>query len=188
VQNLARDQAARLLDESDNLVKLAQDKVEGWQTLDALLLFKSAQEKTSRADVTSQEMSGMSHPLNLSRVCMRGCTKTHTHTHTRTHTHTHTHTHVQTLSPSISCTQTTARLLPCLLHVTPWRVYLKRAAFCSKVPSPPLPFSRRPTVRGLLVAWETEYLSGSCRTWSHQARDLPQLNHVKALTKPTCYA
>ncbi len=104
MQNLARDQAARLLDESDNLVKLAQDKVEGWQTLDALLLFKSAQEKTSRADVTSQEMSGMSYPLKLSCEYVW----VHTHTHKQTHTHTykrfHPPSHAHTPPPSLVIT------------------------------------------------------------------------------------
>jgi len=48
---VAREQAARLLDESTRLVDLARNKIDGWDTLDALLLFKSAQQKFSRADV-----------------------------------------------------------------------------------------------------------------------------------------
>lgn len=67
LQNLARDQASRLLDESARLVQLAQEKIQDWDTLDALLLFKSAQEKISRAEVSSQDMSGNS--INTHGIC-----------------------------------------------------------------------------------------------------------------------
>ena len=67
-QQLARDQCSRLVDESARLVHLAQDKLQSWNPMDALLLFKSAQEKISRAAVSPQELSGsFLAPLFLSR-------------------------------------------------------------------------------------------------------------------------
>jgi hypothetical protein len=68
IVQLARDQASRLVDESKRLAELANDKLQQWTPLDALLLCKSAQEKIARADVSPQDFS--SHflaPLFLSR-------------------------------------------------------------------------------------------------------------------------
>ena len=68
LQKVACEQSGRLLEESANLIKHAYSKVEAWDTVDALLGYKSAKEKLARANVTALDMKGkFLGPLILER-------------------------------------------------------------------------------------------------------------------------
>jgi len=66
-EQVARDQAARLVDESVALMSKAQDKLDSWDTVNALLLFQSAQQKRERAVIVPPPTSSVNPPLFLSR-------------------------------------------------------------------------------------------------------------------------